>query len=272
MNNLEEFLQSRPWAKLTIERYRRVVSEYLHDHKRPGNIKPATLLEWINRPEWGNAQQRMALQAVKNYIKWKYGESHPALLAKIKVTKGKAQRSLNREQALALLASFDPSTPKGARDLAIAALAIDTGLRLAELCRLKLADVDLSKTELQVIIKGGDYGRARFSPETANLINTWLYYRSKKSQAETLFTNSRTGKPLTREGLQTIVKKWGKDLGIKLSPHDLRRTFATLATLNGAPNRIVQVAGRWKTADMVERYTQNIEQDAISDYLPISRL
>jgi len=72
--------------------------------------------------------------------------------------------------------------------------------------------------------------------------------------------------------LQGMVKRWGLGIGIKLSPHDLRRSFATLSTLFGAPSRVVQVAGRWSTIEMVERYTREIDQSAIEPYLPVSKL
>ena len=52
----------------------------------------------------------------------------------------------------------------------------------------------------------------------------------------------------------------------------LRRTFATLATENGAPTRVVQVAGGWKSLRMVERYTQALKQDAIKPFSPVDRL
>ena len=73
-------------------------------------------------------------------------------------------------------------------------------------------------------------------------------------------------------GLQKIVEGWGLRLGVRLSPHDLRRSFATLATIFGAPSRVVQAAGRWSDIQMVERYTRGLQLGAISPYFPVANL
>ena len=51
-----------------------------------------------------------------------------------------------------------------------------------------------------------------------------------------------------------------------LSPHVLRRTFATLAIRNGAPTRVVQVAGGWANLSEVQRYSQAIEAQDFDGY------
>jgi integrase/recombinase XerD len=270
LNSIDSWLTSKQYSNQTKTTYKIHVQLFIEAFPRPAKVKAIELLEWLDRPEWGNSHRRIKLNAIQQYLKWKYGSTHPALSAKIPAKRNRTPRCLTAEQALKLLAYFSPSTIKGVRDLAIASLALDTGLRVSELCRLKTEDVDLHARSLQVVVKGGTLERARFSYETTFNIERWL--NLKKGNAKSLFTSTQTWKPLTREGLQTIIKKWGKDIGIKLSPHDLRRTFATLSSLNGAPTRIVQVAGRWKTMDMVELYTQSIEQDAIDKYLPVSNL
>jgi len=233
------------------------------------------LLAFVSRPEWGSAQRCVAFYALRAYLRWRWGDNHPALLAKIPAVKSKKQRVLTADLALRLLASFDTSTAAGSRDLALCAVALDTGLRCSELCRLALPDVDLSARTLQVLVKGGQWGIGIFSEQTAFYIDGWLSWRMPAPGVETVFVSfqhARCGCSLTREGLQGIVKRWGVRLGIKLSPHDLRRTFATLTTIFGAPSRVVQEAGRWSSITMVERYTGSLNASAIAPYLPVSRL
>jgi integrase len=57
-----------------------------------------------------------------------------------------------------------------------------------------------------------------------------------------------------------------------ISPHDLRRSMATLATENGAPSRTVQKAGRWSNIEMVERYTQTLDAKTFKKFFPIARI
>jgi integrase len=270
---VERFLSFHPYARNTHDRYLRVLG--LAYGQPVEDWQAVDLIGFVTRPEWGNSQQRLALYAFRKFIRWRWGDDHPALKANIKQVKPKKQRTLSAYQALELLASFDTSCPAGARDLAIAAVALDTGLRCSELCRLELGDVDLCARTLQVIIKGGQWGMGVFSEQTALYVSAWLAFRKPADGVGTLFVSlqhQRLGRPLTREGLQGIVEWWGLRLGMKLSPHDLRRTFATLSTIFGAPSRIVQVAGRWSSIGMVERYTRGLEMTAIAPYLPVAHL
>jgi integrase/recombinase XerD len=271
INDVARFLASHPFSAATKETYRRVLI-LLIQLPELAMVGAEELLKFVDRPGWGNSQQYVALCACRRFLGWLYGAGNPALTARIKRVRPRRQRVLSVKMALELLASFDPYTAKGARDLAIAALALDTGLRCSEICRLALADMDLDQRNLQVIIKGGQWGTAIYSPETAQYIREWLAFRKARPGVGTVFVSTFHGRPLTREGLQTIVKKWGVRLGMKLSPHDLRRSFATLATIFGAPSRVVQVAGRWEDIQMVEYYTQSLDPAAITPFLPVTRL
>lgn len=267
---VENFLASFPLSDSTKDKYRRVLVQV----PPIGEWAAADLIKWISKPEWGNSQRYTALCACRKFISFTFGVNHPALAARLKRVDAKPQRVLSKDLALKLLASFDTSTAAGSRDLAIASLALDTGLRCSELCRVSLDDVDLLQRHLQVIVKGGQWKAAIFSQQTAMFISAWLHYRKPKDTTALFvsFHHTCAGKALTREGLQGIVKRWGIGLGTKLSPHDFRRSFATLSTIFGAPSRVVQVAGRWSSLDMVTHYTESIQADEIRPYLPVSNL
>lgn len=269
-NEIESFLASHPYSDSTKESYRRILAS-LPD---TSTLTPADLLAYISRPGWGPSTRHTALYACRKFIAWRHGPNHPALAARLKRTNAKPQRVLSVEKALELLASFDPHSPQGSRDLALAALMLDTGLRASEICRLALDDVDIQQRHLKVIVKGGQWKTAVFSEQTALYISAWLSYRppTKSPALFVSFHHRRHGQPLTRAGLQGIVKAWGRKIDIKLSPHDFRRSFATLSVIFGAPTRVVQVAGRWNTLDMVTRYTASLDQSAIEPYLPVKRL
>lgn len=266
------FLASHPYSLATQETYRRILILLITipDLKK---LTAATLVAWIqSQPGWGNSQQWVALCASRKFLAWHFGASHPALSARIKRIRGRKQRTLNAVHAMDLLASFDTSKPKGIRDLAIAALGLDTGLRCSELCHIMLADVDLVNCSLQVVTKGGQWGTGIFSKLTAQYINAWISTRQPAAGVGNLFVSTRTGMAMTRCGLTCIVKKWGIKIGLKLSPHDLRRSFATLSTVFGAPSRVVQAAGRWADISMVEHYTQDLDPAEITPYLPVQQL
>ena len=162
--SLENFLSSHPYAETTKRTYTDILRRLLDHH--PQDLTASTLLDFINSQHWGNARACVALAASQKYLAWAYGQTHPALFAKIKRQTGKPQRALDRTTVNILLASFNTQSKKGSRDLAIATLALDTGLRCSELCRLQQADTDTEHKVLQVIVKGGQWSAAVFSDET----------------------------------------------------------------------------------------------------------
>lgn len=270
--NIDEFLASHPYADETQRTYRSVLERVFGLCEDPAALSASGLLTLIRSVGWGNARQCVALAASQKYLAWKYGQTHPALCAKLKRIEGKPQRALTFEQARDLLASFNTFTAKGSRDLAIASLAMDTGLRCSELCRLQQKDTDTDRRVLQVIIKGGQWAAAVFGDETAAHIERWKLYRHIADGQGYLFTNTYTGNGLTSEGLGSIVKQWGLNINIKLSPHDLRRTMAVLATENGAPERVLMEGGRWHNSAMIHRYTRTLQLEAMRRYLPVKML
>lgn len=271
LESLENFLASaHPYAESTKRTYRNVIPAILAHVTDPANASAADLLAAVRAQPWGNQRQYVGLAATKRYLRWSYGEAHPAIHAKIKQSLGKRQRSLTRLQVDQLLASFNTHRPAGARDLAIACLAIDTGLRASELCRLKLADTDLEHLILQVIVKGGQWEYAIYSPYTAQVIDHWLKFRFAADGTNFLFTNTFTGEGLTPEGLNSIVRQWGKRTGLNLSPHVFRRTFAEIATINKAPQALLKLGGRWHGDEMITRYTRNLLLEAFRPFLPLN--
>jgi integrase/recombinase XerD len=273
-SEVSDFLASHTYSDATRAIYARVLSN-LNDQDLNA-WSASDLLAYVKKDSWGNSLQCTALYALRKFIRWKYGAAHPALSAKIKRIKPRPQRSMSYEQVLTLLASFDTYTAIGARDQALLAVALDTGFRVSELARIQLADVDLEHRSIQVVIKGGQWGFGVYSPETGAILDRWLSFRKPADGVNALFVsvkkNRRIGRQLTPEGIKTLFKRWGEKAGFKLSPHDARRTFAMLSTRNGAPSRVLQVAGRWSDIKMVERYTAQLEASAIAQYLPMANI
>lgn len=270
-SQVKNFLASHPYSDATKETYAYIVNELIeHSIDEWG---AGDLLDFVKRENWGESMQYVALNACKSFIKWKHGSMHPALTAKVKRTKPKPQRTLKENQLIELLALFDTYSAIGARDQCIVAVAADTGLRVSELAGIRLANMDLEHRVILTKIKGGQWEFAVYSPETAAIVDRWLSYRKPADGTNALFIslakNKHYGKPLTKMGIKTLFKRWSLKLGYKISPHDMRRGFACISTANGAPSRIIQVAGRWSNIEMVERYTRTIEANLIQPYLPM---
>jgi integrase/recombinase XerD len=258
---MELFFAEKGFSSKTEEQYRAILKAFL-ERVDIESCTAIDLLSFLRSTGWGNSRQYVACGIIRQFVKWKIGD-HPVLRVRIKREKTRPGRTLNEHQIRELFASFDLTTSKGCRDFAIASLALDTGLRVNEIVTINMKDLALEKREILVRVKGGRWERVFFSPLTKDALQKWIEYRNP--QDERLFQ-------VTRDGLRVIIRRWGEKIGIKLSPHDFRRTFAVMAIKAGAPSRLVQVAGRWSDIRMVEYYTRTIEAVDLGQYFPMVNL
>jgi site-specific recombinase XerD len=238
------------------------------------SLKAEQLRTYLDQQAWGSSSKNLALCAARAFWKWKYGSRHQVCGVRIKREDSGPQRTLSKKQIEQLISSFDTSRPKGIRDLALVMLMLDTGVRASELCRLTLDYLDMEEQTIQVKIKGGAWEPGAFFEYTTSCLEAWLAIRHQVAKAgvETVFVSiggDTQGHPLTRDGLRAIFRKLGKKAGIgDFSPHDLRRSFTTLALKAGAPTRTVELGGRWKDIGMVERYSRALRVKAMHKYSP----
>lgn len=135
---------------------------------------------------------------------------------------------------------------KSLRTQTMIATAYHLGLRVSELVNLKLDDVNFA--EGYVRVRKGKGSRDRLIPFGENLKKSLLNYideRSKQPHAKipNLFLSAR-GKPLSRGTFWWLLKRWANRAGIKgrVSPHQLRHSFATHLLAGGANLRGIQAA------------------------------
>lgn len=284
---LERFFESqgRGWSPATVERYRWYLENlrsWLEEESLP--LDPAQITEehicrWLDSHlTWASVTRYCGIVACKNFFRWKLGrENSPAEGIRYPKRPVKPQRTLDEPRIMQILSNLDTSRPKGVRDTAIILLLLDTGLRASEVCNLQRSHVDLENRTFIALIKGERWSEGVFGTYCAAALAHWLDIRPDLAQTEegALFVSIggiRPGTAMTRHGLNTIFRKIGKKVGFHFSPHDFRRTFATLAIKAGAPSRLVQVAGRWNDLSMVERYSQSLKPADMDPYSPVNKL
>ena len=129
---------------------------------------------------------------------------------------------------------------KNLRDLAIIDLLYSTGIRIGELVRLNIDDIDFEERECIVFGKGDKERRVYFDAKTK--IHLMSYINSRFDTNPALFVTLDV--PYNRlqiSGVEIRLRRLGRELGInKVHPHKFRRTMATRAIDKGMPIEQVQ--------------------------------
>jgi integrase/recombinase XerD len=146
---------------------------------------------------------------------------------------------LSETEAETLLSLPDLSTPKGLRDHLMMALMYGVGLRLAEVARLDLYDLDFE--EKSIFIRNGKGKKDRLAPMAPGLEATIHAYLSKarpkmvpRRSGQTYLFAGKDKTALTKGTIGAIVTKYFRQAGLKGGPHTLRASFATHLLKHGA--------------------------------------
>ena len=126
------------------------------------------------------------------------------------------------------------------RDLAILELLISTGMRVGELTRLNISDINFQERSCIVLGKGNSEREVYFSAKSKMYIEKYLETRTDNNEA--LFVSLI--KPYNRlgiSGIEITIRNLGREANInKVHPHKFRRTMATMAIDKGMPVEQVQ--------------------------------
>ena len=136
----------------------------------------------------------------------------------------KARTYLTPEEYNRLLAAAGANP----RDFCILTLFIQTGIRISELCELRLDDIDLATGMLTVRVGKGMSARSiELEKKGIRATKTWLALRLA-TPYDQLFLN-RDEEPLKEWGVRDLLNKYCKQAGItkRITPHSLRHTFAS---------------------------------------------
>jgi integrase len=145
-------------------------------------------------------------------------------------TQGGLPKALDGDQVAALLASCDPWTRTGRRDLAILTLLARLGLRAGEVAALRLDDIDWRRGEITVRGKGNRHDRLPLPADVGQKIVDWLQDgRPQAAQGRAVFVRAQAPyRALTSNAVTTVVVCAGRRAGLGLiGAHRLRHSAAT---------------------------------------------
>ncbi len=205
-----EALSRRGYRATTIARKVSAVRSFLHYLFREGVIAE-TLADWLRQPKVGR----------------------------------RLPHALTEREVRQLLAAVSGTTPIALRDAALLHLLYATGMRASEAVSLTVDDLDLESGVVRCVGKGDKERLIPIHRTAAAAIHRYVEDGRPlllRDREEPHLFLSRTGQPLTRQGLWYIVRQCVRAAGLEghITPHTLRHTFATHLLEGGADLRDVQ--------------------------------
>lgn len=164
------------------------------------------------------------------------------------------------------------------RDIAVLETLFSTGVRVSELCKLKITDVDLKNKRILVLGKGK---RERAIPlcdnATVNALHDYKKQYSNSLDKGSSFFLNRDKRPLSDQSIRRIVKKYQNKACIteNVTPHMFRHTIATLLLENGVDIRNIQTLLGHSSLAVTEIYTHvslSAQREALGRRHPRLRL
>jgi len=248
----------RGLARNTCLAYQRDLDKFnnfLHTIKKITDIKAITsqdiqdYLLWQTQKGAQRSTVARSLSSLKTFFKFQVREetiaANPADNLETPRVKRKLPSVLTLEEIDRLMQQPNILLPLGLRDRAMLELMYGSGLRVSELLKLKIEDIDYEEGFLRCLGKGS---KERMVPVNETALKWVERYLSrgrghlvKNSFDRTLFLNAH-GTALSRQGFFKILAHYVAQAGIKksISPHSLRHSFATHLLENGADLRAVQ--------------------------------
>jgi integrase/recombinase XerC len=192
-------------------------------------------------------------------------EMSPARLVSSPRLEKKLPKVLSVEDVIRFIESPDTETVLGKRDRAILELLYGAGIRVNELTRLNLEDVDFKNQSIRVRGKGRKERIVPFGSKAKEAIETYMEVRGDllleapvdDRDTEILFYNYQ-GTRITTRSVGRMVDKYVKEcaLSMDISPHSLRHSFATHLLGNGADLRAIQELLGHALLSTTQIYTQ----------------
>ncbi len=233
------YLEGERRSENTIAEYIYFVEDmFRHIKKRAEDITIQDLKRYklylSTRKRYSKNSLYLAIQAIRAYFKYKGLNTAKELSAPRRPKQ--MPKYLTEDEVRKLLSA----TRDNPRDYAILSFLAYSGLRVSELCNLKLEDVDFQERVVRVRSGKGDKDRiVVISPRAVEALQE--YINTRDDSLEYLFA-SRKSERISRVHVFRIVRKYAKKAGIKkdVTPHVLRHTLATTLLKRGVDIRYIQ--------------------------------
>ncbi|MGQ7328786.1 tyrosine-type recombinase/integrase [Streptococcus suis] len=166
---------------------------------------------------------------------------------------------------------------KAERNLLIVSLLLSTGIRISELCHIRIKDINLTEQTLQILGKGKKERMIFIGDErTFQLLKAYITYYCNHTD-DFLFPGKILQKPLTEQSVRLLLKtaKIQARLTTTITPHMFRHSFATMLLDNDVDIRYIQQILGHSSISITQIYThvsQSRQKEILSSCNPISSI
>lgn len=294
INNFLEYLEvDRGLSQATIANYSFYLRRFADFAKEKGAAVPAKITKqlahqyrlWLNRladDEGNNLKkntQNYHLIALRGFLKYlirndiKTLEPEKIELAKQEQRQVDFLEGSNLDRILKAPLEINSASIIKKRDKAILELFFSSGLRVSELSKLKVENINLKKDEFTIRGKGKKVRVVFLSDQAKYWIGKYLEARIDTSPhlfiSHDKAAKGRGGQDsLTPRSIQRLVQKYARAAGItkQVTPHTLRHSYATDLLINGADIRSVQEMLGHSSITTTQVYTHITDQQLRNVY------
>jgi integrase/recombinase XerD len=232
------------------------------------NTRKAQILTYlVNLQKQGKSSSTISrtISALKNFFEFmkkeKLIEDNPAISIHSPKQIKKIPAVLSEEEVNLLMKQPEAATFKGSRDSAILELLYSSGIKVTELIRIKIRNVNLNAGIIN--IEGVKERIVPLSQHANNAISDYIQnFRLKrcKEDNEFLFVNI-SGDAISRQGIWKILKFYEKQMNLskELSPQILRNSFAVHLLSHGADLGTVQELMGLTSFAAAQNYLNSVE-------------
>jgi len=280
------YLQNeRYYSPHTINNYTKDILEYLKYLEQDNITLTNTGLNLARNYAYTLANKNLKptsinrkLSSIRNFYRFlitqEVVKSNPFDAIETIKTEKKLPNYLYLDDLETLFNSIDQSTPLGVRNYCLLELLYGTGIRVSELCNIKLHDIDFYNNNILITGKGNKQRYVPIHESLREVLITYLNFarnellKDSDEIVDNLFVNHRGG-PLTSRGVRDILKNLVNESGlnVKISPHVLRHSFATHMLDYGADLRSVQKLLGHENLSTTQIYTHVSKEKLKESYL-----
>ncbi len=286
LQDYQDYLFDHDKSEHTIKAYMadlRLFSDWLRratgEPASPDNITPMDVIDYRNallREHKKPATINRTLISISSFCQWAEEcdliPNNPAEGVRNVVEEPLGPRALDRKEQLALLRAVRRGGK--IRDLAIVTTLLHTGIRVSELCNLRVSDISISNNSNMLTVREGKGTKRRhipLNPTASRVLRDYLKTDGsqrgsvmdsvKGKNAQFLFYGQKR-LPLTDRGVRYLIKKYGYLSKIpNVSPHVFRHTCAkNLIDAGNSIDRVSKILGH-SSINTTSIYTMPTEQD-----------